>query len=225
MTSCFKNPNKKYLSAKDYTIKKRRKTIFCNLRNNFKNDVDNSIFVKQGNNVVCLDNNGVMNKYNNHETGLDMLAAFEDFRDDLNKYDLNKYVTGQKFKNHFCPPYNISTNNKGISNNYFGDNIQLAFGEGSSTIPSGIYGHLTTYFGALNNDIISTHTSSTYRNTYAEIKPSSNDEDNSNNKNGRFKNNKFSLLKPSECDNKTRPQVLVSSDISGPLASSIEIII
>ena len=47
MTSCFKNPNKKYLSAKDYTIKKRRKTIFCNLRNNFKNNVDNSIFVKQ----------------------------------------------------------------------------------------------------------------------------------------------------------------------------------
>tara|TARA_B100000989_G_scaffold47079_2_gene30582 strand:- start:642 stop:1301 length:660 start_codon:yes stop_codon:yes gene_type:complete len=218
MTSCFKKPNKKYLSAKDYTIKKRRKTIFCNLRNNFKNNVDNSIFVKQGNNVVCLDNNGVMNKYNNHETGLDMLAAFEDFRDDL-----NKYVTGQIFKNHFCPPYDISSNNYDISNNYFQNNVQLAFGEGAS--PSGIYGHLTTYFGGLNNDIISTHTSNTYRNTYAEIKPGSNDNDDSNNENGRFKNNKFLLLKPSACDNKTRPQVLVSSDISGPLASSIEIII
>ena len=111
MTSCFKKPNKKYLSAKDYTIKKRRKTIFCNLRNNFKSNVDNSVFVKQGNNVVCLDNNGVMNKYNNHETGLDMLAAFEDFRDDL-----NKYVTGQIFKNHFCSPYDISSNNYDISN-------------------------------------------------------------------------------------------------------------
>ena len=223
MTSCFKKPNKKYLSAKDYTIKKRRKTIFCNLRNNFKNNVDNSIFVKQGNNVVCLDNNGVMNKYNNHETGLDMLAAFEDFRDDL-----NKYVTGQIFKNHFCSPYDISSNNYDISNNYFQNNVQLAFGEGSSTTPSGTnvtYGHLTTYFGGLNNDIISTHTSNTYRNTYAEIKPGSNDNDDSNNENGRFKNNKFLLLKPSACDNKTRPQVLVSSDISGPLASSIEIII
>lgn len=214
MTSCFKNPNKKYLSAKDYTIKKRRKTIFCNLRNNFKSNVDNSVFVKQGNNVVCLDNNGVMNKYNNHETGLDMLAAFEDFRDDL-----NKYITGQIFKNHFCPPYDISANNVDLSNNYFANNIQLAYGEGTG------FGHLTTYFGALNNDIISTHTNNTYRNTYAEIKPGSNDNDNSNNKNGRFKNNKFLLLKPSACDNKTRPQVLVSSDISGPLASSIEIII
>ena len=214
MTSCFKNPNKKYLSAKDYTIKKRRKTIFCNLRNNFKSNVDNSVFVKQGNNVVCLDNNGVMNKYNNHETGLDMLAAFEDFRDDL-----NKHVTGQKFKNHFCPPYDISANNVDLSNNYFANNIQLAYGEGTG------FGHLTTYFGALNNDIISTHTNNTYRNTYAEIKPGSNDNANSNNKNGRFKNNKFLLLKPSTCDNKTRPQVLVSSDISGPLASSIEIII
>lgn len=223
MTSCFKNPNKKYLSAKDYTIKKRRKTIFCNLRNNFKNNVDNSIFVKQGNNVVCLDNNGVMNKYNNHETGLDMLAAFEDFRNDL-----NKYITGQIFKNHFCPPYDISNTNLDLSNNYFENNVQLAFGEGASTTPSGTnvtYGHLTTYFGGLNNDIISTHTNTTYRNTYAEIKPASNDYDETNNKNGRFKNNKFLLLKPSTCDNKTTPQVLVSGDLNGPLASSIEIII
>ena len=28
MASCFKNPNKKNLSAKDYTIKKRRKLFF-----------------------------------------------------------------------------------------------------------------------------------------------------------------------------------------------------
>ena len=72
-----------------------------------------------------------------------MLAAFEDFRDDL-----NKYVTGQKFKKiTFCPPYDISSNNYDISNNYFQNNIQLAFG---GCITKCIYGHLTTYFGAQN---------------------------------------------------------------------------
>ena len=59
-----------------------------------------------------------------------------------------------------------------------------------------------------------------------KLKPSSNDhDDRSDDKWRGFKNNKFLLLKPPACDNKTRPQVLVSGDISGPLASSIEILI
>ena len=32
MASCFTNPNKKKLSAKDYIIKKRRSIIFCDIR-------------------------------------------------------------------------------------------------------------------------------------------------------------------------------------------------
>lgn len=224
MASCFKNPNKKNLSAKDYTIKKRRNTIFCDLRQNFVKDSKNDLFKKQGNNVVCLNEAGIMSKYNNHQTGLDMLAAFEDFRKDL-----IKNIQGQLFKDHFCPPYFINKNNIDISNNYFDDNIQLAFGEGSGTLSggdTGNFGHLTNYFGGLNNDIISTHTESKYRNTYAEINTlDDNDTDNTNNKSGRFKNNKFMLLKPAMCDNETRPQVLLATDLTPPQALSVEILI
>ena len=223
MASCFKNPNKKNLSAKDYTIKKRRNTVFCNLRRNFVDDVQNGVFRNQGNNVACLNEAGIMSKYNNHQTGLDMLAAFEDFRKDL-----IQNIQGQIFNDNFCAPYFINKDNTDISNNYFEENIQLAFGEGTSTLSggaSGTYGHLTNYFGGLNNDIISTHTDSKYRNTYAEIMHRSNDIDNSNNKSGRFKNNKFMLQKPPICDNETRPQVLIASDLTSPEALSVEILI
>ena len=224
MASCFKNPNKKNLSAKDYTIKKRRNTVFCNLRQNFVNDVQNGVFRNQGNNVACLNNQGIMSKYNNHQTGLDMLAAFEDFRKDL-----IQNIQGQLFKEHFCAPYYLNTDNSDISNNYFGKNIQLAFGDGTSTLSggaTGTYGHLTNYFGGLNNDIISTHTESKYRNTYAEIRTlEDNDTDNNNNESGRFKNNKFMLQKPPICDNETRPQVLIASDLTPPQALSVEILI
>ena len=83
----------------------------------------------------------------------------------------------------------------------------------------------TNYFGGLNNDIISTHTDSKYRNTYAEIMHRSNDTDNNNNESGRFKNNKFILQKPPICDNETRPQVLIASDLTSPQALSVEILI
>jgi len=212
MSSCFKNPEKKNLSAKDYIIKKRRKIIFCDLRENFLKYSNQDIFKKQGNNVVCIDNNGIMNKYNNHETGLDMLAAFEDFRKDL-----RKNVRGQLFKEHFCAPYDISNNNVDCSNNYFANNIQLAYGEGPG------YGHLTDYFGALNASIKSKSTED-YRNSYAEIKGV--DSDLGGEKlNGGFKNNKFFLLKPTICDNNTRPQLLLSSDITAPQANNVDILI
>ena len=224
MASCFKNPNKKNLSAKDYTIKKRRNTIFCDLRQNFVKNAKNEVFKNQGNNVVCLNEAGIMSKYNNHETCLDMLAAFEDFRKDL-----IKSIQGQLFKDHFCAPYDISQNNSDVSNNYFAENIQLAFGDGTGTLSggaTGTFGHLTNYFGGLNNDIISTHTDSKYRNTYAEIMTlNTNDTDINNNKNGRFKNNKFMLLKPPICGNDTRPQVLLASDLSPPKALNVEILI
>ena len=88
----------------------------------------------------------------------------------------------------------------------------------------GTYGHLTNYFGALNQDIISVHPNgkNEYRNTYAEIKGVDADlEEDSQ----TFKNNKFFLLKPAICDNKTRPQVLISDDLTAPELQSITILI
>ena len=43
--------------------------------------------------------------------------------------------------------------------------------------------------------------------------------------NGGFKNNKFFLLKPTICDNNTRPQLLLSSDITAPQANNVDILI
>ena len=211
MASCFTNPNKKKLSAKDYIIKRRRSAIFCEIRNRMLVKANNEDFTPTGNNIGCVNGNGIFTKFNNHESQLDMLSAFEDFRTDL-----LKLVQGQKFGAKFCPPYDISKNNIGIRNNYVDNNIQLAYGGDAAG-----YGHLTDYFGALNQNIISV-SSSGFENTYAEIKNISSDleEDLQT-----FKNNKFFLEKPPSCDNKTRPQVLLPGDLSAPELLGVTILI
>lgn len=211
MASCFKNPNKKNLSAKDYTIKKRRKTIFCDLRDRTLENINNGTSVNTSNNIACVDDNGIIFKYNNHKSQLDMISAFEEFRTDL-----LKSIRGQVFTNDFCSPYENVLNNKDISNNYYAENIQLAYGDGTG------YGHLTNYFGSLNITIDSINSSINYNNTYCEIKHGTPDTD-SNTLTG-FKNNKFVLLKPDIC-NKPRVQLLKQQDVPAPEALNIEIII
>tara|TARA_B000000477_G_scaffold109039_1_gene101707 strand:- start:113 stop:808 length:696 start_codon:yes stop_codon:yes gene_type:complete len=213
MASCFKNPNKKNLSAKDYTIKKRRSTLFCNLRENALNNIDSGIvpLVTIGNNEACVDKDGIFFKYKNHKSQIDMLAAFEDFRTDL-----QQVVQGQLFLKQLCSPYHISSNNTGISNNYFPNNEQLAFGDEQ-------HGHVTTYFGALNNTINSNHSEDRFRNTYAEIYTFT--PDSLEAYTGGFENNKFLLLKPPVCDNNTRPQILKAGDVPEPQVSQVNILI
>jgi hypothetical protein len=211
MASCFKNPNKKNLSAKDYTIKKRRSTLFCNLRKNAIDNINDGKIINSGNNEACVDYQGIFFKYKNHTAQLDMLRAFEDFRTDL-----YQVIQGQLFLKNLCAPYDISKNNIDISNNYTSNNIQLAYGEGSG------YGHLTDYFGALNTNIISSQDSK-YRNTYAEIYTFT--PDYLEGYPSGFKNNKFFLMKPSTCDNKTRPQVIKSGDFSSAQAIGMTILI
>tara|TARA_B100000927_G_scaffold290046_1_gene287923 strand:+ start:34 stop:735 length:702 start_codon:yes stop_codon:yes gene_type:complete len=232
MASCFKNPNKKKLSAKDYIIKKRRSIIFCDIREKMLDNYSRGDFVNGGgNNDACVDKDGVFTKYKNHKIQLDMLAAFEDFRNDL-----LTTVQGQIFKDHFCAPYFVGDevtpyNNLGIKNYYEANNIQLAFGDGSSELSAGppaingTYGHLTNYFGALNQDIISLHPpgKTEYRNTYAEIKSVSSDL--GDGFDSGFKNNKFVLLKPPICNNITRPQVFKPGDLSAPVLSGIRLLI
>ena len=213
MASCFKNPNKKNLSAKDYTIKKRRSTLFCNLRKNAIDNINDGKIINSGNNEACVDYQGIFFKYKNHTAQLDMLRAFEDFRTDL-----YQVIQGQLFLKNLCAPYDISKNNIDISNNYTSNNIQLAYGEGSG------YGHLTDYFGALNTNIISSQDSK-YRNTYAEIKTFAHTPDSLEGYPSGFKNNKFFLLKPPVCDNNTRPQILKAGDVPEPNANLVSILI
>ena len=232
MASCFTNPNKKKLSAKEYTIKKRRKTIFCDLRVKALKNINDGVNQNAvGNNEGCIDRNGIFFKYKDHKAQIDMLRAFEDFRTDL-----LKAVYGQRFKDHFCPPYFINKSNIDISNNYNPNNIQLAYGDGITTYTDSNgqqvelhYGQLTNYFGALNRDIVSVHPpgEGKYKNTYAEIKPA--DTNYLGPADGGypsgFENNKFFLFKPPVCDNITRPQVLKSGDFVAPEAIGITILI
>ena len=211
MASCFKNPNNKYLSAKDYTIKKRRTNLFCDLRNIALNNVENGILSNSANNEACIDKSGIFFKYRNNQLQLDMLAAYQNYRNDL-----VDRVQGQLFKQHFCPPYFIDNSNNNVKNNYNYDNIQLAYGNGAG------YGHLTDYFGAQNQGIVSVSTLE-YRNKYAEIKRV--DSDLGGDLLGGFKNNKFFLLKPPVCDNKERPQVLKAGDFPAPIPTVINILI
>ena len=194
MASCFKNPNKKNLSAKDYTIKKRRSTLFCNLRENALNNIHSGMvpLITIGNNEACVDKDGIFFKYRNHKSQIDMLRAFEDFREK----DLIGDVSGQLFKNHFCPPYDISTNNIGISNNYTSNIIESAYEEGTGNV---------------------------HVNTYAEIKPGTSDY--LEGYPSGFKNNKFFLLKPPVCNSNTRPHILKVGDVSEPQASETTLLI
>ena len=198
MASCFKKPNENYLSAKDYTIKKRRNTIFCDLREKSLLNVRKGLITNTGNNEGCVDKNGIFFKFKDNKAQIDMLRAFEDFR-----ADLLKAFQGQLFKDKFCSPYFINTDNTGIKNNYNPDNVQLAYGDGVG------YGHLTDYFGALNEGIVSKSTDK-YNNTYAEIKPINSSL--GGDLLGGFTNNKFFLLKPPVCDNNTRAQVFRTTD-------------
>ena len=119
MASCFKNPNKKNLSAKDYTIKKRRKTLFCNLRQNALNNINSGMvpLITIGGNEACVDKDGIFFKYRNHKSQIDMLAAFEDFRTDL-----YQQIQGQLFLKNFCAPYDISSNNIDINEGIMNEN-------------------------------------------------------------------------------------------------------
>ena len=211
MASCFKNPNKTNLSAKDYTIKKRRTTLFCDLRQKALLNASKGLVINTGNNEGCVDKDGIFIKFKDHKAQLDMIRAFEDFRSDL-----LKSVQGQLFKDHFCPPYYINPNNTGIKNNYNPENIQLAYGDGTG------YGHLTNYFGALNEAIVSI-SDQKYKNKYAEIKPI--DSSLGGDLLGGFKNNKFYLLKPPVCDNDTRAQVFRTIDFTAPELVGMTILI
>ena len=212
MASCFKNPNKINLSAKDYTIKKRRTTLFCDLRQKALLNAKKGLVINTGTNEGCVDKNGIFIKFKDHQVQIDMLRAFEDFRSDL-----LKAVQGQLFKNHFCPPYYVEEkDNTNIKNNYNPENVQLAYGDGTG------YGHLTNYFGSLNEAIVSI-SDQKYKNKYAEIKPINSSL--GGDLLGGFTNNKFFLLKPPVCDNNTRAQVFRTNDFAAPEIVDMTILI
>ena len=212
MASCFKNPSKKNLSAKDYTIKKRRNVAFKSVRNSYltKLAASGTDFTKIGTNVACVNNKGQFTQFMNREVKLDMLRAYEDCNNAL-----SQLIQGQRFLKSICSPYYIETkDNSDISNNYTGDNIQLAYGDSNRA-------HLTEYNGGLNQNINSTHSSTDYHNTYAEIRGVTSDTLAS----GKFKNNKFFFRKPLVCPSSNQGAVLLGEDTIAPGVASFEFLI
>ena len=193
MSRCFGGTSSK-LSAKDYINKKRNTEIFCDLRNKYL-----KVFKATGNNVACLDKNGVMVKYVNNSALLDLTSAFEDFRTDLSK----AYV-GQQSYNPFCVPYFPPTNNADVSNNYNTNAYMLTLDGTGNTAQDFVV-----------------DSSGTYINRYAEIdSDSSFSLDASNN----FVSGKQLLYTKCARKTSTRTQVIYASEIPAPLVSSIIII-
>lgn len=219
MASCFKNPNKKNLSAKDYTIKKRRNVAFRSVRDSYLSKLASSGSenpFKIGTNVACVNNKGQFTQFMNREVKLDMLRAYEDCNSVL-----SKLIPGQLFSksSNICSPYYINKDNSDISNNYTGENIQLAYGDGSRA-------YLTEYNGGLNQPINSTHISSDYHNTYAEIFKNSTPLDSTTlDTNGKFKNNKFFFRNPLVCPSSNQVAVLLPNDTLAPGISSFQFLI
>ena len=210
MASCFKNPSKTNLSAKDYTIKKRRNVAFRSVRDSYLTKLAESgnDFTKTGTNVACVNNQGQFTQFINREVKLDMLRAYEDCNSVL-----SQLVQGQLFLKSICSPYHITMDNTDISNNYISDNIQLAYGDSNRS-------HLTDYNGGLNQNINSTHSSTDYHNTYAEIKGITPDL-----VSGKFRNNKFFFRKPLVCSASTTLSPLLPEDTVSPGVASFVFLI
>lgn len=134
MSHCF--GNNRNLSAKEYVINKGNNQKFCDLRTKF---ISNSYF-PIGNNIACVDKNGSMVKYNNHENLLNLKKAHANFRADLQYFA----GYGQQFKKNNCNPI-PNSNNTDISNNYNNNDYLLTYSDDNSTAQNNVIDSLGTY--------------------------------------------------------------------------------
>ena len=117
MSRCFASSSK--LSAKEYINKKANFNMFCDLRTKF---IANG-FRATGTNNACLNESGILEKFNSQTDQLNIKRGFEQF---LSIYrpdaSANTYV-GQQIKDFYCSPYGSTElglgGNVDISNNYY----------------------------------------------------------------------------------------------------------
>ena len=112
MSRCFASSSK--LSAKDYTNKKRNTRLFYDLRDKF---IVNG-YKTTGTNNACVNNSGIILKFNSQTDQLNIKKGFEQFLS-TNRKDLSQNYVGQQMKNNFCGHCKIpDINNIDVSNNY-----------------------------------------------------------------------------------------------------------
>ena len=127
MSRCFGG---KTTSSKEYISKKANLTVFCDIRKRYMSTIypegkayekSNAMVDKfgsrAGNNIACVDKGGVIVRYNNNSSLLNLAKAFTDFRTDI-----QTEYTSQKFKQLLCP-YSVplkdaNGDNTAYTNNY-----------------------------------------------------------------------------------------------------------
>ena len=118
MSRCFESSSK--LSAKEYIYKKRNFANFCDLRSKFLSNNSRST----GTTIACLDNSGIVVKFNNQSSQINIKKGFEEWSIINRPQDISKSYIGQQINSDmkFCSPYGPNTldssGNVDISNNY-----------------------------------------------------------------------------------------------------------
>lgn len=113
MSRCFASSSK--LSAKEYINKKANFNMFCDLRTKF---IANG-FKATGTTNACLNESGIIEKFNSQTDQLNIKRGFEQFLSE-NRVDLSINYIGHQTKNFFCSPYGVDISlNVDISNNYY----------------------------------------------------------------------------------------------------------
>lgn len=200
MSHCF--GNNRNLSAKEYIIDKGNNVKFCELRSKF---ISNSLN-PTGTNIVCVNNNGVMVKYNSHNNLLNLKKALGNFRTDL--YYFAGY--GHQYKSDTCN--NIpGPDNTDISNNYTSNVSFLTYPDDNNTAQDNI-------IDSLGN----------YNNKYAEIDTKQPEIFIDLDANSNFKNKKLKIYKRCTLrENRKESEfatIITPDDISEIVVTSIQII-
>jgi len=192
MSRCFGTPLN--LSAKDYTYKKRNQEVFCDIRNKYK-----ASWKAVGTNEACVNNNGIVVRYNSNSTMLNFDRAIENWNTDL-----RTNYTGQIYKETFCAPYTAPASNLDISNNYSTNGPILTVAASGSTAQTYVV-----------------DSSGQYINRYVEIKK----QDSLNlDGSGNFVSGKQILYTKCPLRTGLLHQVILQSEVPAPLVSTINIV-
>ena len=197
MSRCFGTPSN--LSAKDYTNKRSRNEIFCDLRNKYRSTyVIYDVFSAIGNNTACVDNEGVITKYRSQSAMQEIAKAYQEWR-----VDISQSYVGQQYKNVFCPPYTPPSSNSDISNSYDTHSPMLTLASSGYTAQDWIV-----------------DSSGKYMNRYAEVYTDPSVLgilDHS----GYFKSGKEILHTECPIRSDTRMEVIIGAELPAPVPTSI----
>tara|TARA_B110000971_G_scaffold212644_1_gene242370 strand:- start:693 stop:1301 length:609 start_codon:yes stop_codon:yes gene_type:complete len=200
MSRCFASSSK--LSAKEYIYKKRNNNIFCDLRKKY---IANG-YRNTGTPNACINNNGVIVKFNSHEDKTNVKKGFGQFLS-ISRQDLSKNYVGHQIRSdmNFCSQ-NTSGSNIDCSNNYSYHSPLLTL----------------AYAGNTSQTII-VDSSGQYINMYAEIKKTTGITGTT-----KFPTGKKQIYELCGTDRPlrtgTRTQIIIGHELPTPIIEGFEIV-